>query len=74
MDLVNNMAVWQWILVIGSSLILLLISPVAKTASDFFKAVGKNNKAASLWLLTSSLVISWIFAKSITNAANLGVK
>lgn len=53
---------------------LLLISPVAKTASDFFKAVGKDNKAASLWLLTSSLVISWIFAKSITNAANLGLK
>ena len=74
MDIVNNIEIWQWILVIGSSIVLLLISPVAKTASDFFKAVGKNNKTASLWLLTSSLVISWIFAKSITNAANLGLK
>ncbi|MEL6557591.1 MAG: sodium:solute symporter [Bacteroidota bacterium] len=74
LDVISNIATWQWILVIGSSLVLLLISPVAKTASDFFKAVGKDNKAASLWLLTSSLVISWIFAKSITNAANLGLK
>lgn len=27
----------------------------------------------NFWLLMSSLVISWIFAKSITNAANLGL-
>ncbi len=27
----------------------------------------------SVWMLTGSLVISWIFAKSITNAANLGL-
>lgn len=65
---------WQWVLVIGSSLILILISPVAKTVSSFFRAVGKEGKEPSLWLLTSSLVISWIFAKSITNAANLGLK
>lgn len=74
MDTINNISLWQWILVIGSSLVLLMISPIAKTTADFFKAVGKNNKAPGLWLLVSSLVISWIFAKSITNAANLGLK
>lgn len=62
---------WQWALVIVSSLILLFLSPLAKTTNQFFKAVN-NKKAPSTIVLTGSLVISWIFAKSITNAANLG--
>ena len=70
----NSLLFWQWVLVVGSSLILLFISPVAKTVSDFFRATNRKNAEPGLWLLTSSLVISWIFAKSITNAANLGLK
>ena len=63
---------WQWILVVGSSLILFLLSPFAKTTDEFFKAVHKK-KAPNTLVLTGSLIISWIFAKSITNAANLGL-
>jgi len=63
----------QWFLVIGSSLILILLSPRAKDLGSFFKA-ATGDKKPSVFLLTSSLVISWIFAKSITNAANLGLK
>ncbi len=63
---------WQWILVVGSSLILFLLSPFAKTPDAFFKATH-NKKAPSVLVLTGSLIISWIFAKSITNAANLGL-
>ncbi|MFD2530503.1 sodium:solute symporter family transporter [Polaribacter marinaquae] len=63
---------WQWLLVISSSLILFLLSPYAKTTSQFFKAVHKK-KAPNTAVLTGSLIISWIFAKSITNAANLGL-
>ncbi|MCI5080166.1 MAG: sodium:solute symporter, partial [Saprospiraceae bacterium] len=62
----------QWILVLGSSLILFWIAPFAKTTNDFFRG-SKNEQTPGFWLLTSSLVISWIFAKSITNAANLGL-
>lgn len=62
----------QWILVIGSSLVLLLLSPTAKTVQSFFQAATEQGKAPNFWLLTSSLVISWIFAKSITVAADLG--
>lgn len=69
----QNITLWQWTLVIASSLVLIAISPWAKTSSDFFQATRKNNQKPGLWLLTSSLVISWIFAKSITNAANLGL-
>lgn len=63
---------WQWLLIISSSLILFLLSPLAKTTGEFFNATHKK-KAPSTIVLTGSLVISWIFAKSITNAANLGL-
>ncbi|MFT4759639.1 MAG: Na+/proline symporter [Paraglaciecola sp.] len=63
---------WQWILIIGMSLLLFLIAPLSKTKDEFFKAT-KSDKKPGFWLLTSSLVISWVFAKSITNAANLGL-
>ncbi len=63
----------QWILVIGSSLLLLLLSPRVKTVERFFRAT-QGARTPSVFVLTSSLVISWIFAKSITNAANLGLK
>ncbi len=63
---------WQWVIVIGSSILMFLISPFAKTNETFFKANSGNNHAPGVFLLTSSMVISWIFAKSITNAANLG--
>jgi len=63
--------IWQWILIVVSSIALYLITPFAKSQKDFFK--GSNlGKEPGFWMLTSSLVISWIFAKSITNAANLG--
>ncbi|MFD1062194.1 sodium:solute symporter [Winogradskyella litorisediminis] len=62
----------QWALIIGSSLVLFFISPLAKTTDQFFKAVS-NKKAPNTLVLTGSLIISWIFAKSITNAANLGL-
>ncbi|WP_298393710.1 sodium:solute symporter [Flavobacterium sp.] len=64
---------WQWILLIVSSLVFFLISPFAKTTDQFFKAINKN-KAPNALVLTGSLIISWIFAKSITNAANLGLE
>ena len=68
MDVIN----WQWILIISSSVILFFLSPLAKTTDEFFKAVHKK-KAPNTLVLTGSLIISWIFAKSITNAANLGL-
>ncbi len=63
---------WQWGLIIASSLLLFLLSPLAKNTNQFFKAEHKR-KAPNTFMLMGSLVISWIFAKSITNAANLGL-
>lgn len=64
---------WQWILIVASSTILFFLSPLAKTTNQFFKALN-NHKRPSIAVLTGSLIISWIFAKSITNAANLGME
>ena len=63
----------QWLLIITSSLILFFISPFAKTTDQFFKATKRLKKPGTV-VLTGSLIISWIFAKSITNAANLGLQ
>lgn len=62
----------QWVLVLISSIVLFFISPFAKTSSDFFKATHKG-KSPSAFMLTGSMVISWIMAKSITNASDLGM-
>ncbi len=67
-----NIQTWQWILVIISSLILFFISPLARTTDEFFKATHRK-KAPNGFMLAGSLIISWIMAKSITNAANLGL-
>ncbi len=64
--------IWQWGLVIVSSILLFMLSPWAKNTNQFFKAEHKK-KAPNTFMLMGSLVISWIFAKSITNAANLGI-
>nr|WP_293837476.1 sodium:solute symporter [uncultured Arsenicibacter sp.] len=61
----------QWALVLASSIILFLVPPLARTAPPLFKGT-RNERTPNTLFLTSSLVISWLFAKSITNAANLG--
>ncbi|WP_339835428.1 sodium:solute symporter [uncultured Maribacter sp.] len=68
----TEVKIWQWSLIIASSLVLFLLSPLAKDTNQFFKAVQKK-KVPNAFMLMGSLIISWIFAKSITNAANLGL-
>lgn len=67
----TNIQIWQWGLLIAISILLFVVSPIAQSSNDFFKGT-KNQKEPNVVLLTSSLVISWLFAKSITNAADLG--
>lgn len=68
----SELLAWQWALVLGSSLALWALSPRARSAQHFF--FGREaTRVPGVTVLTSSLVISWLFAKSITNAANLGL-
>ncbi|MCB0641726.1 MAG: sodium:solute symporter, partial [Phaeodactylibacter sp.] len=67
------MLLYQWLLLLAFGGLFLWLAPLARTKAGFFKATSKAGKAPNTWMLTSSLVISWIFAKSITNAANLSL-
>ena len=58
---------------IAVNILLFWISPWSNKANDFFRG-RHNDKPPNAFLLTSSLVICWLFAKSITNAADLGYK
>ena len=68
-----SLTAWQWIIVAGSSLLLFAVAPVARNAGAFFRGT-RRERAPGFAALLSSLVISWLFAKSITNAANLGLE
>lgn len=63
----------QWMVLIAFGMIFFLIAPRAKTNEQFFQAKSKDGAEPTVFLITSSLVIAWIFAKSIANAANLGM-
>ncbi|MCG8328313.1 MAG: hypothetical protein MI974_11540 [Chitinophagales bacterium] len=69
----DNILLWQWILLLSFGILFLVLAPYAKTIGAFFAAQSRRGKQPNILLLTSSLVISWIFAKSITNAANLSL-
>ena len=47
-------------------------TPQRVTAPEFFEGQSHQGQAPGVWLLASSAAISWIFAKSIDNAASLG--
>lgn len=68
----GNILTYQWIIVLAAGAGFYLISPMAKSISGFFAGKSETEEQPGFLMLTSSLVISWIFAKSITNAANLG--
>ncbi len=68
-----NIVVLQWIILVLFGVLFFFIAPKAKTIQQFFQAKSGTGKAPGVFLLTSSLVIAWIFAKSIANAANLGM-
>jgi len=64
----------QWIILIAFGVLFFFIAPKAKFSQQFFQAKSRSGKEPNVFLLTSSLVIAWIFAKSIANAANLGLE
>lgn len=63
-----------WALLIVYGIIGYLVTPRAENVSSFFWGKTDDGKDTSGLMLTSSIFISWIFAKSVTNAANLGAE
>ncbi|WP_017297928.1 hypothetical protein [Nodosilinea nodulosa] len=65
-----------WVLLAGYCGFLLYLvrqtTPDRVSAPEFFEGQSSTGQAPGLWLLVASAAISWIFAKSIDNAASLG--
>lgn len=68
------MAVLFWGFLVVYGIVMWALSPRAFTIGSFFRGEDKDGRSASTWMLTLSIFISWIFAKSVTNAANLGAQ
>ncbi|NJN05039.1 MAG: Na+/proline symporter [Leptolyngbyaceae cyanobacterium SL_1_1] len=65
-----------WVLLAGYGFFIYRVvqttTPEKVSASEFFQGRSRQGQAPGLWLLVASAAISWIFAKSIDNAASLG--
>lgn len=65
-----------WVLLAGYGGVLFYLvrqtTPQKVSAPEFFEGQSSQGEAPGLWLLVASAAISWIFAKSIDNAASLG--
>lgn len=55
-------------------MVLYALAPSARTPQGFFAGRDRQGRAAGGGMLTCSVFIAWIFAKSVTNAANLGAQ
>ena len=63
---------WGFLIAYGA--LMYWLSPRTVTIGGFFNGEDSQGLQASPLLLTTSIFISWIFAKSVTNAANLGAE
>ncbi len=62
----------NWLVLIAYGVLLWALSPRALDRKTFFEGRDRGGSPVGFWLLTGSVLVSWVFAKSITNAANLG--
>lgn len=67
-----NVSLLLWTAMIVYGIVMFALSPCAASAAEFFSAKKDGDREISTGFLIGSVVISWLFAKSITNAANLG--
>lgn len=68
----NGTGLFFWGFLVVYGIVMFAISPKAVTIGGFFKGTDKKGRAASSLMVTSSVFIAWIFAKSVYNCANMG--
>ncbi|MBI4183450.1 MAG: Na+/proline symporter [Proteobacteria bacterium] len=61
-----------WAVLVGYGLLVWAMSPRRASPVQFFAGRSEAGAEPGLWLLVFSAAITWIFAKSIANAADLG--
>lgn len=70
MDSTTGIFFWGFLIVYG--VVMFILSPKTVTAGGFFNGEDRQGRDANPWMITASIFIAWIFAKSVTNAANMG--
>ena len=60
-----------WVILLGYIIVTLTMVPKKVNVTQFFAGTSKTGAAPNLFLLVTSAGISWIFGKSIANAAHL---
>ncbi len=70
MDMTTGIFFWGFMIVYG--IIMFAIAPKTVTVGGFFRGEDRKGRDANPWLVMASVFIAWIFAKSVTNAANMG--
>lgn len=63
---------WPWVLLAGYGLALVALAPGSRDRGGFYAGRDRRGREPTLGFLFGSLFIAWIFAKSVTNAADLG--
>jgi solute:Na+ symporter, SSS family len=61
-----------WLVLVGYAGLIWMLAPRRVSAAQFFGGGSDDGGEPGLWLLVASAAITWIFAKSISNAASLG--
>lgn len=64
-------AIAPWAVLVGYCVFVWLFSPRRVTAGQFFGGGSEAGAPPGLWVLVLSAAITWVFAKSIANAADL---
>jgi len=64
--------VLPWLLLAAYGAAFWLLSPTSEDAAGFYEGRDETGRSPGAVLLFATVFISWIFAKSVTNAANLG--
>jgi len=70
MDSTTGIFFWGFMIVYG--VVMFILAPKTVSIGGFFNGEDKKGRDANPWMITASIFIAWIFAKSVTNAANMG--
>lgn len=63
-----------WGFLIVYAIVMLIVSPKKVSVGGFFRGEDKLGRAVSPGMLTASIFVSWIQAKSVMNCTNLGAE
>lgn len=72
MTIETVVAVAPWAVLGGYCLFVWMFSPRVVSPAQFFAGGGEGGSPPGMWVLAFSAAITWVFAKSIANAASLG--